>query len=141
MNFADMRVVGDYQNGNLYQMSRNFYTDAGQVLRALRRSKHVWQKSNRQRIFFSQLQIEFTPGVGLQVGQGSNPQCMLRWSDDGGFSWSDEIWAPIGMAGETKNRAMWYLLGESRDRVWEVTFTDPTPRDIIGATCYMEAAA
>ena len=141
MNFAGMRIVGDYQNGNLYQMSRQFYTDGEAPLRALRRSKHVWQKANRQRIFFAQLQIEFTPGVGLQVGQGSNPQCMLRWSDDGGFSWSQEIWAPIGMAGETKNRAMWYLLGEARDRVWEASFTDPVPRDIIGATCYMEAAS
>ena len=141
MDFADMRIVGDYQNGNLYQMSRSFYTDAGQVIRALRRSKHVWQKANRQRIFFSQLQIEFTPGVGLQSGQGSNPQCMLRWSDDGGFSWSTQVLAPIGMAGETKNRAIWYLLGEARDRVWEATFTDPVQRDVIGATCYMEAAS
>ena len=141
MNFADMRIVGDYQNGNLYQMSRTYYTDAGNVLRRLRRSKHVWQKANRQRIFFAQLQIEFTPGVGLQVGQGSNPQCMLRWSDDGGFTWSDEVWTSIGMAGETKNRAIWYLLGEARDRVWEASFTDPVPCDIIGATCYMEAAS
>ncbi len=141
MNFADIRIVGDYQNGNLYQMSRQYYTDAGAVLRALRRSKHVWQKANRQRVFFAQLQIEFTPGVGLQVGQGSNPQCMLRWSDDGGFTWNDEVWTSIGMAGETKNRAIWYLLGEARDRVWEASFTDPVQRDIIGATCFMEAAA
>jgi hypothetical protein len=141
MNFAGMRIVGDFQNGNLYQMSREYFTDAGAPLRALRRSKHVWQKANRQRIFFAQLQIEFTPGVGLQVGQGSNPQCMLRWSDDGGFTWNDEVWAPIGMAGETKNRAIWYLLGEARDRVWEASFTDPVARDIIGATCYMEAAS
>ena len=141
MNFADMRIVGDYQNGNLYQMSRSYYTDAGATIRRLRRSKHVWQKSNRQRIFFASLQIEFTPGVGLQTGQGSNPQCMLRWSDDGGFTWSQEVWTSIGMVGETKNRAMWYLLGEARDRVWEATFTDPVPCDIIGATAYMEAAA
>jgi hypothetical protein len=92
-------------------------------------------------VFFSQLQIEFTPGVGLQVGQGSNPQCMLRWSSDGGFSWSTEQWSSIGAAGETRNRAIWYLLGEDRDRVWEASFTDPVPRDIIGATCFLEAAA
>jgi hypothetical protein len=141
MNFADMRIVGDYQNGNLYQMSRQFYSEGENVLRALRRSKHVWQKANRQRVFFAQLQIEFTPGVGLQSGQGSNPQCMLRWSDDGGFTWSTEVWTSIGAAGETKNRAIWYLLGESRDRVWEAAFTDPVQRDIIGATCFMEAAA
>jgi hypothetical protein len=141
MDFADMRIVGDYQNGNLYQMSRSYYTDAGAILRAVRRSKHVWQKGNRQRLFFAQLQVEFTPGVGLQTGQGSNPQCMLRWSDDGGFTWSTEQWVTIGAAGETRNRAIWYLLGESRDRVWEISFTDPVARDIIGSTVYVEAAA
>lgn len=141
MDFADMRVVGDYQNGNLYQMSRAYYSDAGNPLRALRRSKHVWQKYNRQRLFFAQLQVEFTPGVGLQSGQGSNPQCMLRWSDDGGFTWSTEQWVTIGPAGETRNRAIWYLLGESRDRVWEISITDPVQRDIIGSTVYVEMAA
>ena len=141
MDFGDVRIVGDYQTGQLHQLSRQFYTDAGNPLRALRRTPHQWQKANRQRLFFSQLQIEFTPGVGLQSGQGQNPQCMLRWSDDGGFTWSQEQWVTIGAAGETKNRAIWYLLGWARDRVWEATFTDPVARDIIGATCYVEAAA
>lgn len=140
MDFADVRIVGDYQSGQFHQMSRKYYTDAGNVLPAIRRTPHVWQKANRQRIFFSQLQIEFTPGVGLQSGQGSNPQAMLKWSDDGGFTYGEEQWVTIGAVGETKNRAIWYLLGEARDRVWELKFTDPVPRDIIGATCYMEAA-
>lgn len=141
MNLSDVRIVGDYQNGLLYQMSRSFYTDNGAILRALRRTPHLWQKANRQRIFFAQLQVEFTPGVGLTSGQGSNPQAMLRFSDDGGFTWSDEMWVTIGAIGETRNRAIWYLLGESRDRIWEVSVTDPVNRDVIGATCYMEAAA
>lgn len=141
MNFQDTRVIGDYQFGSLCEMSRAFYTDAGFPLRALRRSPHIWQKANRGRIFFSQLQIEFTPGVGLQSGQGSNPQCMLRFSDDGGFTWSNEIWVGIGKVGQYKNRAIWYMLGEARDRVWEIVITDPVARDIIGATSFVEAAA
>ena len=141
MNFADIRLVGDYQSGALYQMSRQFYSDAGAPLKALRRTPHVWQKENRERVFFSQLQIEFTPGVGLQTGQGENPQCMLRWSNDGGFTWGNEVTASIGKAGETRNRAIWYLLGQCRDRVWEFSITDPVQRDVIGATSYMEASA
>jgi hypothetical protein len=143
MNFADVRIVGDYQTGQLHQLSRQFYTDAGNVLKAVRRTPHIWQKENRGRLSFSQLQIEFTPGVGLQTGQGTDPQCMLRWSDDGGFTWSTEQWTSIGKVGATKNRAIWYLLGSSevRDRVWEASFTDPVPRDIIGATAFVEAHA
>lgn len=139
VNFADVRMVGDYQTGQIHQQSRQFYTDAGNVLRAQRRTPHVWSRRNRKRIFYSSLQIEFKAGVGLQTGQGSNPQCMLRWSDDGAQSWGNEVWEPIGLAGDTLNRAMWFQLGAARDRVWEANYSDPTPRDIIGATLFGEA--
>lgn len=140
-NFQDIRIVGDYQNGSIYQMSRSFYTDNGAVLKAQRRARHIWKKAARTRIFHASLQAEFTPGVGSQTGQGLNPQVMFRWSDDGGFSWSNEHWAPIGMAGQTKNRAKINRLGASRDRVYEMNFTDPTQRDVIGATLFLEAEA
>jgi len=138
MDFANVRVVGDYQNGSLYQMSRQFYSDAGAPLRCQRRAPHLWEKSSRLRLFFGRLQLEFTPGVGLQVGQGSNPQAMLRWSDDGGFTWSSEHWATIGAAGQTRNRAAWNRLGHAWDRIFEVNYSDPTARDIIGATLFLE---
>jgi hypothetical protein len=138
MDFADLRMVGDYQTGQVLQMSRQYFTDAGAPLVCIRRTPHVWSKATRERVFISQLQIEFTPGVGLQVGQGQNPQVMLRWSDDGGFTWSTEHWSSIGAAGETKHRAIFRLLGRARDRVWEASFSDPVQRDIIGATMYAE---
>lgn len=141
MDFGNVRLVGDYATGQIHQMSRAFYTDAGNIIRCVRRTPHVWAKGTRQRLFFSQLQVEFTPGVGLQTGQGSSPQAMLRWSDDGGFSWSNEHWTTIGAAGATRNRAIWRALGTTRDRVWEINFTDPVARDIIGATLFGEAEA
>jgi hypothetical protein len=139
VNFADLLLAGDYQTGQIHQQSRSIYTDAGNPLRCQRRTPHVWSKENRQRVFASSLQIEFTPGVGLQIGQGSNPQIMLRWSNDGGFTWSNEHWVPIGKAGETRNRALIRRLGKFRDRVWEASFSDPVARDIIGATLFAEA--
>jgi hypothetical protein len=140
VNFANLRLWGDYQTGQVHQQSRKFYTDAGAVLRCQRRTPHVWSKENRKRVFYSNLQVEFTPGVGLQSGQGSDPQALIRWSDDGAVSWDYEVWAPIGKAGETKNRAVVQQIGmDSRNRTFEVNYSDPTPRDIIGATLYGEA--
>lgn len=139
VNFANLRLWGDYQTGQIHQQSRSFYTDNGAVLRAQRRTPHVWSPETRKRIFYSNLQVEFTPGVGLQTGQGSDPQAMIRWSDDGAVSWEFEIWAPIGKIGETKNRAVVQQIGgDSRNRTFEVNFSDPTPRDIIGATLFGE---
>lgn len=139
VNFANIRMWGDYQNGQLYQQSRSIYTDNGTPLRCQRRAPHVWARENRKRIFQASMQVEFTPGVGLQVGQGVNPQAMIRWSDDGGFTYGNEIDVPIGLVGDTRNRAIVYQCGESRDRVWEVNFSDPVQRDMIGATLFGEA--
>ncbi len=150
MDFGNVRIVGDYQNGLFYQMSRNFYTDNGNPLIAQRRTGPMWSNSgqfmqtgpmsdaSRKRVFHGWLQIEFTPGVGLQTGQGSNPQAMLRWSNDGGFSWSNIHTTSIGSAGMTRNRAIWRRLGRARDRIYEMTFSDPTVRDVVGATLFME---
>ena len=140
-NLQDLRLVGDYQTGQIHLMSRNYYTDAGNPIRRQRRSPHVWSREDRRRVFQSAIQIEFTPGVGLQVGQGSNPQAMLRWSNDGGFTWSNEHWTTIGAAGATLNRAKWNRLGRARDRVYELNFSDPVACDIIGATLFGEAEA
>ena len=140
MDFADVRIVGDYQTGQLHQMSRSYFTDAGAPIRRVRRTPHLWLKATRERMFFSQLQVEFTQGVGLQFGQGQDPQVMLRYSNDGGFTWSNELWVSIGKVGNTKNRAIWRKLGQARDRVWEVNFTDPVQSDIIGATLFAQAS-
>lgn len=137
-DFANVRIVGDYQSGQIHQLSRAFYTDNGNVLRCQRRTPHIWGQPERERLFFSSLQVEFAPGVGLNTGQGSNPQVMLRWYDLKNSGWSNEHWLPIGATGNVRNRAKINRLGYSRDRVWEITFTDPVQRDIIGATLYVE---
>ncbi len=138
MNFQNLRMVGDYQSGVMQQMSREYFSDNGAPLIALRRAPHIWSRENRKRIFHASMQIEYSPGVGLQTGQGSNPQAMLRWSDDGGATFGTEHWTGIGRAGRTKNRAMWRRLGQARDRVYEVRLSDPVSRDIVGATLFAQ---
>lgn len=138
VNFANLRLWGDYQTGQIHQQDRNFYTDAANPLRAQRRTPHVWSREDRNRVFQSSLQVEFKAGTGLQTGQGSSPQAMIRWSDDGGQTYGSEVCAPIGAAGVTRDRAMVMQLGEARDRVYEVNVSDPVSRDIVGATLFGE---
>jgi hypothetical protein len=58
---------------------------------------------------------------------------MLRWSDDGGSTWSKEHWVTIGQTGKYQNRAIWRRLGTARDRVFEVVVTDPVKAVIVSA--------
>jgi hypothetical protein len=62
-----------------------------------------------------------------------NPQAMLRWSNDGGSTWSNEHWAKIGQQGKYKNRAIWRRLGQARDRIFEVSVSDPVKCVIVSA--------
>ena len=76
--------------------------------------------------------LEVTP---LTV-QGADPQVMLRWSDDGGHTWSNEHWVSIGRIGGYGQRAIWRRLGMTmklRDRVYELSGTDPVKLVIIDA--------
>lgn len=64
------------------------------------------------------------------------PEIMLRWSDDGGHTWSNEHWRPMGKVGEYGTRVIWRRLGMTtklRDRVYEISGTDPVEINIMGA--------
>lgn len=133
--FQGVNVVGDWENGSIYQLDPLNYTDNGNEIRRLRRAPHLITDYQRQ--YFSELQIHFQPGVGLP--DGSAPQAMLRWSDDGGSTWSNEHWCSIGVQGAYKNRAIWRRLGQSRDRIFEVVVTDPINAVITAANLKAEA--
>jgi len=135
--FNQQVLVGDYENGKIYQVAREFYTDDGQPIRRIRRAPHI--TSDLQRQYFHELQIQFQPGVGLSSGQGQDPQAMLRWSNDGGSTWSNEYWTSIGKQGKYQNRAIWRRLGWSRDKVFEVSVSDPVKAVIISANLKAEA--
>ena len=127
--FQGLNLVGDYANGTIYVLDRNAYTDAGQAILRLRRAPHVTQELDY--VFHESFQVQFQPGVGDSTTL--NPQCMLRWSDDGGSTWSNMYNLPIGKIGEYKNRAIKKMLGRARDRVYEVSITDPVYAAIISA--------
>ena len=135
--FNQQILLGDYENGKLYRLSLSQYTDDGQMVRRVRRCPHI--TTDLQRQYFAELQIQFQPGVGLPTGQGQDPQAMLRWSDDGGFTWSNENWVTIGKQGQYFTRAMWRRLGFARDRIFEVVITDPIKAVIVSANLKAEA--
>jgi len=74
--------------------------------------------------------------LNFAVTEGANPQVMLRWSDDGGHTWSSEHWKSMGKIGRYGFRTIWRRLGMTmkiRDRVYEVSGTDPVKIAVMGA--------
>ena len=132
VNYRGSVLVGDQQNGLVYEYAEDVYTDNGSAIARIRRCPHII--NDRKEVRYNWLEVEFQPGVGLTTGQGSDPQAMLRWSDDGGSTWSNEHWTSIGASGNYRARAYWMRLGSARDRVFEVRVTDPVNAVVIGST-------
>jgi len=137
--FNDEHIVGDFESGKLYKMRDDIYDDDGDPIERIRRTQRVSDRENN--IAYSSLQVDMQTGVGLTTGQGSDPQAMLRWSDDGGHSWTPEKWRSIGKKGEYNHRAIWKRLGYGRDRIWELKITDPIEVVMLGAVAEIEALA
>jgi len=175
--FQGVVLVGDWENGLIYQLDPTNYTDNGSLIRRLRRAPHL--VTDLQRQYFAEMQIQFQPGVGLSgkpsealipnatyyqspliistsltvdpgkiivvspstsqaTTTGVDPQAMLRWSSNGGSTWSNEHWTSIGKIGRYNNRAIWRRLGWSRDRIFEVVVTDPIKAVIVSANLKAE---
>jgi hypothetical protein len=137
MNFNSQPIVGDYENGNIYALDLDVYSDNGEIQRWVRSWRPIPSgQNNLRRTSQHTLQLDCESGVGLNDGQGQDSQVMLRWSDDGGHTWSNEYWASMGRIGQYGKRVFWRRLGMTlklRDRVYEVSGTDPNKVVIIGA--------
>lgn len=116
-------LVGDFENGNIYEQSSNYYTDAGARIRRLRRAPHLNQE--HKRVFYQGFELLVQQGVVPQAGPGSAPVFNLRKSKDGGFTWTQYIQANGGSVGQYQRRVFWRRLGNARDAVFEVTSDEP----------------
>jgi len=80
-----------------------------------------------------------TKVVGMpNITPSGEPQFMLRWSDDGGHTWSNEYMVSAGAVGNYKSRAIWRRLGRSRDRVYELAVSDNAAWRLIDS--YLQAS-
>jgi hypothetical protein len=137
MFYSEEVVVGDFENGNIYAYDLDQFSDGDFAQKWLRSWRALpTNQNNLKRTAQHSLQIDLETGVGLNAGQGNNPQIMLRWSDDGGHTWSNEHWMSMGKIGAYGTRAIRRRLGMTtklRDRVYEASGTDPVKISIMGA--------
>jgi hypothetical protein len=129
-------IVGSRLQARQLELSLDTYTDAGEELIRRRRSQiyHV----NNQLMDWWAIVIDIQGGVGNQVDPGADPKLRLRYSNDGGQSWSNWLQQSIGKIGETLQRCQFLNLGQARNRVFEVEYSEPTDLTIINAYAVLE---
>lgn len=124
----------DYENGKLYRIELDQLTDDGRPIAREFTSRH---QSAGDYTYLPELWLEMEAGVGVQIGQGTDPKVMLQISRDGGKTWGNELWRSIGKVGQYKARAVWNRLGRARDWVFRFRVSDPVKVVFVAAWARM----
>jgi hypothetical protein len=118
-------LVGDWQNGNIYEMSPALYTDAGTAIHWERATPHA--ATEDRRMFHARMELDMEKAIG------SNFNVQLEWSNDAGHTWQPPINAATGASGQHKTRVVWRRLGSARDRVYRFSGTTTSKIALIDA--------
>ncbi len=135
--FQNTHIVSDRRHGTLLVLDPNGYTDAGDPIIRQRVTPHL--SNEGKRLVYSALQIDARTGVGDT--STLQPTLTLEYSNDGGNTWSAGIERSLGPIGGYMSRVVFRQLGQSRDRVFRLTFSDPTDFAISGANLDVSPAS
>lgn len=133
--FGDKWICGDHLNGNLYEIDADTFDENGEDMVMSIQSPLVHNSPNR--LQYNTLWLDFVTGVGLNSTDvhDSDPQVMLRFSDDGGFEWSNQRTRPLGKIGQRGVRVKFNKLGTEKfkGRTFEVSVSAHVARAFVQA--------
>ncbi len=119
-------MIGDYRNGNIYELSKRFTSDNGDLVFMERAFPQFPSEANR---LMRHAGFELMMDMGDADIDARNTEMMLDFSDDKGKTWSRIFPQSIGGQGEYGKRLVEYSLGSAITRNYRIRFT--TNREII----------
>ena len=134
----DKIFVGSLEDTKIHRLSSDIYDEDGVQIVRVRRAPHM--HNGMSMIRHASITIDMETGMGTATGAGVEPQAMLRYSSDGGRTWSSELWLSAGKQGEYRTRMKWARLGQARDRVYELFVSAPVRWTVLGAEIETEQA-
>lgn len=136
VDFVNQTIVSDYDNGKLYRLKADVFTDNGDPIITTLRGRHIFNQKMKLRL--SRIEMGFEPTAQVHIGQGYKPVAALRVSKDGGHSFGTTTFSLLGKVGEYLTRCIWRQLGSGRDLVPEITITEPIKKVITECTLITE---
>ena len=135
--FAGKNLVGDFQTGIIYELDPDVYTENGTVIK--REIIGTTMFKNFARMNLNKFVVMMDTGVGIATGQGSDPQIVGRFSDNGGKTYTDELWQPIGAEGSFLTELFWTKIGgKARSFIDKLNYSEPTKFHVVGAFVEVE---
>lgn len=132
VDFINKVRIFDYENGKIYTVNSNTFTENGEQYPFELTSRRV---GGYDPMSLNKLFMDFETGVGLATGQGDDPQAMLTVSRDGGRTFANSMWKSIGKVGNYTTRVEWDQFGVSEHGfIFRVRVTDPVKRHLVNAS-------
>jgi hypothetical protein len=128
-------------NQNIYQVSLDAFTDAGEPILRVRDTGPLHGglfRAPGKELEMNRFELIMETGTGLLSGQGFDPKIMLSFSDDGGKTFSTEMWGQIGQMGQGIFKVEWSVLGSFFSRIIRVQTSDPVFYSIHSASADIE---
>lgn len=111
---------------NVYLVDRDYLDDAGTPIKRIRTTQ--FQTADFGLIGIDQLEIKCNVG---KAPLGISPNIVLQYSNDSGYTWSDQIPRSLGLTGEYNKRIQWNRIGTAQEWVFNFTISDPVDFSII----------
>ena len=143
IEFNGKILVADYASARIFELNSDAMSESTDplVVKIVTPAIHI----TPSRLRFNALHVDIVTGVGNLADTPDTrvPELMMRYSDDGGVSWSSEYRASIGVLGETRRRVVFRRLGMSgqQGRVFELSCSAAVVRGFLGATVDVEKLA
>ena len=129
-----LNVCGDWQNGNIYVLDLNTYTDNGNPIVRRRGLPHMLAAGGYgKRVSYDSFLLDMDCGNGVPSDPTYKTQVTLEYSDDRGRTWYRAPTQSMGAQGEYLVQMQWRRLGLARDRVFRVTWSEAAFTAINGA--------
>ncbi len=128
-NLNNTLIVCGQSNSKVYFMSHEYKDDAGVQIRRIRRT--ATYSVEDKLVGVNKLELRISTGAAPATGTGSDPTIGMRYSNDGGNTWSSILSVSIGRTGEYAKPVIWYRLGTAREWTFEFIIVEPIEFSII----------
>jgi hypothetical protein len=132
MFFNGNIVIGDWQNGNLYTLSSEVYTDFGSPI--IRIKTFIHMLDNLDRTIYRNFDLDIECGT-QDPTLITIPIVYLSWSDDRGITYGYPVPQTMGEGGQFKTVVTWNRLAYARDRIFKCQWSEPLKTALNGGFC------
>jgi hypothetical protein len=133
------QYIGNFYTNELAYFDPTHYKDGNGIQRMEGTFQPVYAQ-NRLAVHH-RVELVFETGVGLTLGQGSDPEVMLSYSKDGGITWTNLPNKKLGKMGDYEARVHWDAVCSGRQVVYRFAVSDPVKVALTDAFVYVTGAA